>query len=323
MRIAYARIALRSDKRRLIEQANAIIEEYADDGYLLTVRQIYYQFIARDLFPDDRCWSWDPTRAKWYRDANGTKNAQPNYKWLADALNDGRMTGRISWEAIEDRTRSMQGNTHWSGPERVIDAVAKIYATDKWAAQATRVEVWVEKEALIGIFEAVCADLDVPYLACRGYLSQSEMWRAARRHRSWGECHQKVVVLHFGDHDPSGIDMTRDIRDRLCVFESPAKVRRIALTQQQIRRYRPPPSPAKTTDARFDAYRAQYGDESWELDALEPRTLTQLVRREVSRYRDDAIWSSALAEQEAGRKAIQQTADHFDHVVDYLREFED
>jgi hypothetical protein len=33
----------------LIDQANAIIEEYVGQGFVLTLRQLYYQFVARAL----------------------------------------------------------------------------------------------------------------------------------------------------------------------------------------------------------------------------------------------------------------------------------
>jgi hypothetical protein len=74
------------------------------------------------------------------------------------------------------------------------------------------IEVWIEKDALLGILETICKKLDVPYFSCRGYVSQSSMWEAAQRFR---ENDREGILLHLGDHDPSGIDMSRDIQERL------------------------------------------------------------------------------------------------------------
>ncbi len=116
------------------------------------------------------------------------------------------------------------------------------------------------------MFEPICEELDVPYFSCRGYTSQSEMWAAAQRLLGyiWAKQRQHVTILHFGDHDPSGIDMTRDIRERLSLFcgGEGFAVRRIALNMDQVRQYDPPPNPAKLTDTRVDAYLRKYGDDS-------------------------------------------------------------
>jgi len=225
----------------LVEQANTIISSYSEQGYSLTLRQLYYQFVARDLLP----------------------NTQKSYSRLGSIISDARLAGLVDWRAIEDRTRETVIRARWSSPQEILQAAADSYHEDLWERQPLRVEVWVEKEALAGIFDRVCRELDVPFLACRGYASQSEMWRAASRMRKYMESStQSTVVLHFGDHDPSGLDMTRDIRDRLETFLAPASVRRVALNMDQIEEYSPPPNPAKATDSRFVGYEEQYGDES-------------------------------------------------------------
>lgn len=153
----------------------------------------------------------------------------------------------------------------------------------------------MDREALVGVIASVCDELDVPYFACRGYVSQSEQWRAYRRH----EGQQPTVVLHLGDHDPSGIDMTRDNQERLSMFLNDPHadhtyVRRIALNMDQVSRYNPPPNFAKQTDPRSRDYRARFGDDSWELDALEPVVLVDLIQNCVDEYRDMELWQERL-----------------------------
>jgi hypothetical protein len=290
----------------LIESANQIIEDYTAQGYKLTLRQLYYQFVARDLFPDDRRWSW--TGSKWIRDPNGTKNAEPNYKWIGELVNDGRLAGLIDWEALEDRTRSVRSLPHWNNPSEILEACANQYRRDKWEDQTYRPKVWIEKDALVGVIEGVCNEFDVPYFSCRGYTSQSEMWAAAQTIREEIDQGYTPIIFHFGDHDPSGIDMTRDITDRLEMFMGGIEVKRLALNMPQINEINPPPSPAKITDSRATAYIAEYGADSWELDALEPSVLVELVRSAILSIRDESAWTKSVNREKRERNRIKTVA---------------
>lgn len=292
MKIAYTSKNFRSDSLAIIAQANNIIHDYAAQGFLLTLRQLYYQFVARDLIP----------------------NTERSYKRLGKIINDARMCGLIDWDAIEDRTRNIYGNRHWTNPKGAIKQLRDQYGIDMWRNQPVRVEVWIEKEALTGVIEDVCSELDVPYFACRGYVSQSEQWRAGRRaYFRYNDHVQETVILHFGDHDPSGIDMTRDNEDRLFTFGEigAPEIVRVALNLDQINEYRPPPNPAKTTDSRFESYIRQYGPDSWELDALEPKVIVQLVRDHVTKYRDETLWDEM-------QELWQEHLDQLDTIIGEL-----
>ncbi len=287
-----------SDKSlRRIVKANEIIAEYVAQGFVLTLRQLYYQFVSRDLIP----------------------NTPREYNNLGNLINDARLAGLIDWNHLEDRTRNVKANPHWSNPESILASAANAYAIDKWAKQPVRIEVWIEKEALAGVFEGICNELDVPFLSCRGYTSQSEMWAGAQRLLQHKRAKQKIAILHFGDHDPSGIDMTRDIRDRLELFTRGAvKLDRLALNKDQIDEFNPPPNPAKQTDSRFAGYVQEFGDESWELDALEPSVLVGLVRDAVIKLRDENAWEEAVEEEEGSRKALQGVSENWEAVHGYL-----
>jgi hypothetical protein len=189
---------------------------------------------------------------------------------------------------------------------------------DLWATQENYVETWIEKDALVGVIEGICTELDVPYFACRGYTSQSEMWGAARRLIEREKAGKKTTIIHLGDHDPSGIDMTRDIQDRLELFGSTAVIHRIALVFDQIEQYNPPPNPAKTTDARYQSYADKYGNESWELDALEPSVIVDLIREAVQERIDWAAWEEASAQQKTGRDQLGKVSRRWESVVEYL-----
>ncbi len=293
-KIAYMIKNLRVSSLQIIDQANEIIDDYRAQGFDLTLRQLYYQFVARALLP----------------------NTQRSYKRLGSIINDGRLCGLIDWDAIEDRTRNLRSLSHWASPRDIIAGAAGQYRIDKWEDQSYRVEIWIEKDALIGVIEGICARLDVPYFSCRGYVSQSEMWGASQRLLAYEENEQDTVVIHLGDHDPSGVDMSRDIQDRLRMFGCDTQVRRIALNWDQVEQYSPPPNPTKLSDSRAEGYIAEHGDDSWELDALEPQVLSDLIEGTVLSFRDKEPWCAAVAKEKAHRKQLRRVSRKWAEIVE-------
>ena len=284
---------------RVINMANDIIADYLAQGFKLTLRQLFYQFVSRDVFPES-----------WFDKDLNTFNSQKNYKKLGNVISDARLNGKIDWESIEDRTRNLKGNSHWGTPADIVRSAADSFALDKWKNQIHRLEVWIEKEALSGVIDGVCRELDVPYLSCKGYMSQSEMWSRAMDLKRYNQRYGQVpIVIHLGDYDPSGIDMTRDIRDRFKVFDQhEIEVRRIALNRDQIDKYNPPPNPAKTTDSRYQDYMANHGENSWELDALEPSVIVELVRHNITMLRNDENWDAMVIQENIGREKLENLA---------------
>lgn len=301
-KIAYTLKKFGPDAAEVITKANVITAEYRAQGYDLTLRQLYYQFVARGFIP----------------------NSDRSYKRLGGIINDARMAGELDWFDITDRTRNLADVWHDTDPASAIETTAGGYSLGKWDGQATRVEVWVEKEALAGVVARIASEMDVAYFACRGYVSQSEQWRAAHRFMNYQQEHGMAgVILHLGDHDPSGIDMTRDIRDRLSLFShrhgfDPPTIRRIALNMDQVEEYQPPPNPAKITDSRAVGYIETYGEESWELDALPPDVLADLIRSHVEPYIDRELWQEREEQEEADREVLRAVADRWDDVREFL-----
>lgn len=285
---AYATKRFGDDALARIGRANEIIEEYRAKGYALTLRQLYYQHVARGFI------------------ANNVNE----YSRLGALINDGRLAGLISWDAIEDRTRNLMGLNTYKDPSQLLKSVQGNYRIDLWEDQPWRPEVWVEKEALADVVGQICNQLRVDFFACRGYVSQSEMYAAGRRMMGYITKGQRPIVFHLGDHDPSGIDMTRDNQDRLSMFAGTSvTVVRLALNMDQVERYNPPPNPAKVTDSRFESYQRVHGDESWELDALNPETIHDLILTNVMRVRDGSKWDDALAREVADKQALQDMID--------------
>lgn len=289
MKQAYTSIDFKPATMSFIAQLDAIIEEYQAQDFRLTVRQLYYQLVARGLIPN---------------------NIQ-EYKRTAAIINDAKMAGYLDWEAIEDRTREFVRRTRWESAPQILQACVDSYHQDMWANQDFRVFVIIEKEALVGVLEGVCRKFDVPLLAARGYPSGTVLREfAVSDLQAAADAGQQAIILHLGDHDPSGIDMTRDLRDRIETFsEGPSTdLHRIALTMSQVEAERPPENPAKTTDSRFSSYLAKYGTSSWELDALNPQYLASLVEGHIARYINDVAWEQTEAEVKGVQEKLARIA---------------
>lgn len=289
----------------IIEAANEILRKYMAAGFTLTLRQLYYQFVATQ-----------PLRTEF-------KNTQQSYKKLGYVISDARLAGLIDWNAMEDRTRSPHIPPAWSSPRSIVGACVRSYQIDLWQGQPVYMEAWIEKDALVGVLEAACEPFRLPFFSCRGYTSQSSLYEAGHRLRRRGGG-RRIVVLHLGDHDPSGIDMTRDIHERLAMFSgrTDMEVRRIALNMDQIDELNPPPNPAKLSDSRAGDYVARFGRESWELDALDPDYIARIIRREVMIERDEATWQTMVKREAEEKAEIRLVHDHWQVAVEAAEDAE-
>jgi hypothetical protein len=282
----------------VVEQANTIIEEYLAQGFTLTLRQLFYQFVARALL----------------------ENVFNEYKRLGTIVRNARDGGLIDWNAIEDRTREVNKHSFWDNPSGIISTAAHSYREDLWLGQRYRPEVWIEKEALLGVIEGACTELRVPYFAHRGNNSQSLQYQAGKRFAEYLDQGLIPVILHLADHDPNGIDMTRDNEERLALYaRADIEVRRIALNMDQVRRYNPPPSFVKEGDTRTSGYRERFGtDECWELDALAPTVIADLIHTEIELLIEPKAWAKALARETRGRKLLTAAAKNWTMVEKLL-----
>jgi hypothetical protein len=283
----------------LIQRANVVIEEYQDQGFALTLRQLYYQFVARDLLA----------------------NTPDNYKLLSRTIVHGRDAGLIDWDAIEDRTREVNTHAAWPSPASMIDAAARSYQEDLWLDQKWRPEVWIEKEALIGVIENVCTKYRVPYFAQRGSTSRTAKHDAGKRFEDYLDDGLTPIVLYLGDHDPTGIDITRDNEECLALYaREEVEVRRLALTIDQVRQHRPPPNAAKEQDANFKKYVREFGtNECWELDALSPAVIANLVEIEIKTLIKPRPWKLAKAKEAANRGLLEDVAADWQRVAERRR----
>ena len=257
MKTQYKSFNFRADSLAKIELANNIIDSYQAQGLRLTLRQLYYQFVTRNAIP----------------------NLEKSYNSLGNLISDARLAGLIDWDAIEDRVRVPRLPNEFSDIKDLVNAALQSYRLPRWKGQEHYIELWVEKDALSGVLAPLAEQYHITLMVNSGYSSQSAMYEAGIRFCQ----HQDKIcsLFYLGDHDPSGEDMVRDIKERLTMFGANLAVKKIALTMDQVRQYSPPPNPAKQTDTRAGAYIAKYGLASWEVDALPPDVLHQLIENAI------------------------------------------
>lgn len=294
MKKAFRRQNFTAPRLRRLKLINGIIEEYQAAGYVLTLRQLYYQLVSRDVIP----------------------NQKREYANLSSLLTDGRMNGIVDWNAIEDRLRKPDSPDSFDGPEAILDACINQYEKPRMEGQENYIEVWVEKDALSGVLKRVTEEFHIPIMVNRGYSSASAMYDAYRRFNSRFNEGQAIRILYLGDFDPSGMDMIRDVNDRITEFFGPAPVDfeivPIALTREQIDEYNPPPNPAKRTDSRFEKFSEEHGTTSWEVDALRPEVLDQILRDAIEERIDTGLYNQVCSDEEADIEKLRGLKKYLD-----------
>lgn len=272
----------RAESRTLIHRCNEIITDYQKQGLTLTLRQLYYQLVVINAIP----------------------NKERSYKNLSGLVTDARLAGLMDWDAIEDRVRQPRIPNDFRDLDNLVDAALGSYKLPRWEGQENYVELWVEKDALAGVLAPIAREYHVTLMVNRGYSSASAMYESAKRFIENSEG-KELHLIYLGDHDPSGEDMVRDVQERLELFEAQLTVNKIAITMPQVKRYKPPPNPAKITDPRAEAYIAEHGNSSWEVDALPPQVLTRVIRQELDALVDMEMMDEVKAQEERDKELLR------------------
>jgi hypothetical protein len=272
------KLRLSKHNKVILDTINNILEEYISDGYVLTLRQLYYQLVSKDIIP----------------------NNDKEYSKLSNILKKGRMAGIVDWASIEDRVRVPKIPYYVKDVEDAIKDTIQQYRLNRMLGQKNNIEIWVEKDALSNVLYRVSSKYHIRLMINRGYSSVSAMYDAHNRLDS-GD-----YILYFGDHDPSGMDMIRDVKDRLLEFGKDIIVNPIALTMEQINKFSPPPNPAKITDPRAKWYIEKYGKTSWELDALPPKELIRLAEGAIESIIDIDLYNDILLKEQEDIKELER-----------------
>jgi len=272
----------------------------------LTLRQIYYQLVAKGQI----------------------ENTRSRYNMLSKLVKWMRIDERLPWRVLEDRSRTITGKRGYEDIEDFIES-EKYYFLDGYArclvqGQDKYVEVWTEKDALLGIFREVVLPYCMRAVVCRGYQSITfiaDFYKRAEQAIMKG---QEPVVLYFGDLDPSGVQMLEatieTLQDELDLWG--VNFKRIALHPEHIAAYNLPndPTAIKTSDPRYRKYYEKYGDIAVELDALHPADLKDLTRKAIEAEIDMDQFNDQETQEAEDIEEVEVFRERVINAIDEIQE---
>jgi 5S rRNA maturation endonuclease (ribonuclease M5) len=270
--------------KEILGQVQEILEEYKGKG-AFTVRQIYYQLVSKKIIP----------------------NTLSSYKRLSWILSNARKDGIIPFNSIIDRMRMPIKENSWDGLGRFIKGMKKKYKKSKWKGQDRYLEIWLEKDALRGLFEPITNMYDVYLVVGRGYPSLSSLYEAAKRFK---EANKPIQILYFGDFDPSGENIPQTIKKNLIkhfkIDRKNLRIRKVALTLRDIKKYKLPPAPTKSKDSRSKKFVQKYGDFCVELDALPREVLGEKLKKSIEKYFNYKTFQRRLKAEKKEAKKLEE-----------------
>lgn len=275
----------------ITENAKTVLEEYSEG---ITLRQLYYRLVAM-----------------------GMTNTIRHYKRVGAAMTKARWNGEVDMEAFIDRERSMHGETdadekdledEIESAKSSIKFYMRAHYLNRWSNQKEFVEVWIEKKALQGVFERPCSRMDVGLGPCKGYPSLTFLNEARERYENAQANGQNVVILYFGDYDPSGEDIPRSLKDNIERMGCDIEVKRIALNPDLIAELNLPGVPPKSTDSRTATWD---GDSAVELDAVEPKRLAEMCEDAIRKHFDVDLHDELKERESEERKEYQEKLKEF------------
>lgn len=242
--------------------------EILEAEYPMTIRQLFYRLVSAGVIENNRnC-----------------------YQMVSRFMTTARMDGRCSHDYITDRSRPEYRPQMFKDAKSYAEVVKRSYRKNYWASQPKHVEVWTEKDAIIGSIEELTDDLGITIRVGRGFFSTTKKNEISCLFQEIGRDKQ-ILVLYLGDHDPSGIaiekNLLRDINANFCMD-------RLAIYHSDIQKFNLPPLRVKETDSRSASFVINHGEECVELDALPPNELRGRIEDAVHELTDQALWDCAI-----------------------------
>jgi hypothetical protein len=326
-----------AEKIELVQAIIQITNRYMNQGDVLSLRQLYYQLVAAEIIP----------------------NHDKVYKKIGEIKDDCCYCGLLDWDAFEDRGRKPFLPYYNEDIQDAINDAVSHFRLDRQRNQNVHVEIWSEKDAISSILSSVTSKYHVRLVVNKGYISSSAIYAAYVRFIGEIAQGKQVKILYFGDHDPSGLDMIRDINDRVLMmcsqgvrkreleelieewrienqdeamqtcqdngyfieedgdqfyfmdkafFHNHFEIVPVGLTMEQIKAYNPPPNPAKITDPRAKDYIKKFGNVSWEVDALTPEMMREIVTAGIEKHIDKNLFSIMLEKEKADKIKLAEIA---------------
>ena len=269
---------------QLLEQVKEIIESY---DFALTLRQIYYQLVAKQIIP----------------------NQQKYYMKLSRLCVIGRDEGILPEDAFADRLRQVDKPSSYLDLADFMATVKAAYRKDKWQNQSSYLEIWTEKDALRSVLTEITYPYDVNLMVVRGQVSRTAIYESYERYSKKIEEGNDCYLYYAGDFDPSGLSIYNSLEERIRNYGIAGKYitfERIALTPEQIEDYDLPCDPGKQTDPNYKRFVSEYGDNVVELDSLPPEVLRETVKDCIEQHIDYDFFVQAQETEFKERARLQE-----------------
>jgi hypothetical protein len=256
--------------KRLLEASKTILGAESP----MTVRQLFYRLVSAEVIA----------------------NCRGDYQKVSRVMTRARNLDLISWDAIVDRSRPVYQACTWLNLAERFEHVARTYRRDAWQDQPVYVEVWSEKDAVVGSIQEVTERYAVTLRPTRGFSSTTNVHELAELFINIGK---PVFVFYIGDHDPSGRCMDSEIVKRVRSYGAEFTLTRLAIHRADIRKFKLPPLQIKPADSRADAFERKYGTKCVELDALPPAELRRRIEAAIRGRLDPGAWQRAMLNEQA------------------------
>ena len=254
--------------------------EIAEDAQPITGRGVGYKLFTAGLIP-----------------SMSTKDMKRVYRLLKEA----RERGLVDWDWIVDETRRVERRPSWSDPEDYAAATIRDYRRDYWDQQPVRCEVWSEKGTIRGVLAPVLGRYGVGFQVMHGFTSATSAHDIAMNDDG-----RPLIALYVGDWDPSGLCMSeRDLPNQFEKYDGDhVELERVALTEDQLSGLPYFPATDKKKDSRYKWFVQNFGQRCWEIDALDPNELRNVVEEKIKECIEPTAWERCRVVESAERESL-------------------
>lgn len=298
----------------LIDAAISILAEQNP----MTIRQLFYRLVSKSRVP----------------------NNLASYQMVSRIMTKCRDDGRCPFAWIADRSRPVYAAKGFDDAVEYAAVMRDGYRKNYWTTQPEHIEIWVEKDAIIGSIQDVCDELGVTIRVGRGYWSTTAAHEIAE---IFAGITKPITVFYCGDHDPSGQNIQSELYDRILnygvedfpTFDGLSRfldrksgtatvkvspfyftMKRLAINKEDITKFNLPPLVAKSSDPRTSQFVREHGNQCVELDALPPVELRRRIEEAVRLHIDDKLWKVAEETEKKENARIQDAVNQWSSMTD-------
>jgi hypothetical protein len=263
--------------RRLIAAAQEALAAESP----MTLRQLFYRLVSSEVL----------------------ENSRADYVRLSRVMTQAREDSEMDFDHIVDRSRPEYEPNVWDDLSGYLTAVSRSFRRDLWRDQPCHVEIWVEKDAIIGAIDGLAVgELGVTVRVGKGFQSATRVHEIAELFAS---ITKPIHVFYLGDHDPSGRCIEDELYERVRRYGSgDFEMERLAIHESDIRIFNLPPLRVKPTDSRAKRFKREYGSKCVELDALPPNELRRRIKEAVDDLIDWEAWNRAMNVEAAEKESL-------------------